>query len=89
VVEIMRKARQDVRGMAVRVDGEQAPDPPWPYRRLTLRFELSGRDLDVAGAERAARLSVERYCSVIASLRGVAEIDWHVTVTEDAGEQVA
>ena len=93
VVEIMRKARQDLTGLEVQVVGEQAAEEPWEYRRLWLRFTFHGRGISQERAERAVALSVEKYCSVLATLRGVATIETEVVVVEvgadadaDAGE---
>ncbi len=84
IVEIMHKARQEVTGLEVRVVGQQAADPPWQYQRLALRFTFRGRGITRAIAERAVTLSVEKYCSVLATLRGVASIETEVVVEEDA-----
>ena len=83
VVEIMRKARQDLTGLTVEVVGEQAPDPPSNYERLTLRYTFRGRGISRETAERAVTLSVEKYCAVVATVRGVAAIETEVMVEED------
>jgi len=82
VVEIMRKQRRDLVALEVRVEGEQDADPPWAYRTVTLHFTLTGTGVDVAAAERVVALSVDRFCSVIATLRGVAAIRTSVEIVE-------
>ena len=74
VVEILRKGRQPLLGLDVRVTGEQAPEPPHEYRSISVHFVVRGRALRVASVERAVRLSCERYCSVLATTRGVAHV---------------
>lgn len=86
VVEIMRKARQDLTGLDVVVVGEQAADEPWQYERLRLRYTFRGRGISLERAERAVALSVEKYCSVLATLRGVATIETEVVVVDEVGE---
>jgi putative redox protein len=87
VVEIMRKARQDLRGLDVEVVGEQAVTEPWQYDRLRLRYTFRGHGISRERAERAVALSVEKYCSVLATLRGVAKIETEVVVIDEpAGE---
>ena len=86
VVEIVRKQRQDIRGLSVRVDGEQAVDPPWAYESVVLRFSVRGRDLDPVGLRRAITLAVDRYCSVVATIRGVANVTTEVDVLEEPAE---
>lgn len=82
VVEILRKQRQEVDAIDVRVTGEQAADPPWPFRRIELEFTIRGKGISVPLAERAVQLSEERYCSVIATVRGVAEVTSTLRVEE-------
>jgi putative redox protein len=83
VVQIARKARMAVTAIEVTVTGEQAPDPPWRYERISLHFALSGRGLRQRDAERAIRLSCDRYCSVIATVRGVATTEWTLEIIND------
>jgi putative redox protein len=83
VVEIVRKQRQDVRALSVQVEGTQAEDAPWAYQSVVLRFSVRGRRLDRAGLERAIRLAVDGYCSVVATIRGVASVTTEVDVIED------
>jgi putative redox protein len=82
VVEILRKQRQDVATIDVSVDGDQQPDPPWTFRRVELRFAIRGRNLDCERVERAVALSVERYCSVLSTIREAAPITYTTTVEE-------
>ena len=84
VVEILRKGRQEVTGVDVRVTGEQRPEPPWAYERIEAQFVVRGRGIRPAFVERAVRLSCERYCSVIATLRGVAEVVSTFEVIDEA-----
>ncbi|HET7678444.1 MAG TPA: OsmC family protein [Candidatus Limnocylindrales bacterium] len=74
MVEILRKQRQDVTGVVVRVIGEQATEPPWAFGRIEVEYTVAGRKLRRRGVERAIRLSCDKYCSVIATVRGVATV---------------
>lgn len=85
IVEIVRKQRQDVTGLSVRVEGEQDEDPPWAYRRIGIHFTLRGRGLDEVQCGRAVRLNMDQYCSVVATLRGVAAIEDSFEVIEEPG----
>jgi len=79
VVHILRKGRQDLRGLEVRVSGHRAEEHPRRLTRLVVDFRLTG-DVDPGAAERAARLSFETYCSCYQSLREDIELDYRVTV---------
>ena len=85
VVEIARKQRQDVTALSVAVDGAQDADPPWAFHSVVLRFTVRGRGLDPDMLRRAIELAVDRYCSVVATIRGVASVTSEVEVLDDAG----
>ena len=86
MVEILRKGRQDVTGVDVRVEGTQDPERPWPYRSIVLHFSIQGRGVSERAVERAIALSTGRYCSALATVRGVAEIgtSFEVLAVDDA-----
>jgi len=83
VVEILRKARQDVTAVDVTVSGEQATEPPWPFVGVEVNYTVRGRSLRAAAVERAVELSCSRYCAVIATVRGVATVTPHLTIVEE------
>lgn len=82
----MRKRRAQVRGLQVEVEGYQASDAPWQYVRLVLHFRLDADAIRQAVLERVIRLSVVRYCSVIATLREVAAIEATMEVVDHDGQ---
>ena len=45
VVEILRKQRQDLRGLEAIVRSQQDPDPPWTFRAIDVEWVLTG-DVD-------------------------------------------
>ncbi len=74
VVEIMAKKRKPLSALEIVISGERDPDPPWPYRRIDVNYRLSGEGLTEKAVSQAIQLSSEKYCSVAATVRGVAEI---------------
>lgn len=74
VVEILEKKRTPIDLLEIRVEGEQDQDPPWAYRKIHLTYLLKGEGLNGKDIEQAITLSEEKYCSVAATIRGVAEI---------------
>lgn len=74
VVEILEKKRITLQTFEVDTAAERDPDPPWAYRKIHLTYRLRGRGLTPKAVEQAIRLSQEKYCSVAATVRGVAEI---------------
>lgn len=76
VLSILEKKRQNVTSYRVEIDGERSPEGtyPRPYIALTLRHIVEGTDLDETAVEQAVRLSDEKYCSVIATLRSAPQV---------------
>ncbi len=87
VVEILHKQRQPVSGVEVRIDGQQLDEPPWAFTRFVLTYVICGRGVDPAAVERAVRLSNEKYCSVIATVRGVADVESVIELIEESGPE--
>ena len=74
VVEIMAKKRKPLRHLEIVITGERDPDPPWAYRRIEVNYRLSGDNITPKAVAQAIELSSEKYCSVAATVRGVADI---------------
>ncbi len=85
VLEILRKRRHDISSLDVNVEGEQAADPPWRYERITLHFRIVGRGMSRPVLERVIRLSCLRYCSVLATVSGVAHIEATLEHLDETG----
>jgi len=74
VVDILAKKRTPLSYLEIVATGEQDPNPPWPYRKIHLLYKISGKGLTEKSVSQAIALSEEKYCSVAATIRGVAEI---------------
>ncbi|WP_448594766.1 OsmC family protein [Thermoflexus hugenholtzii] len=85
VLDILEKKRQKVTGLEVRVHGEQDPEPPWAFRRIHVTYRVRGRGLSPKAVEDAVRLSEEKYCSVSATVRGVAALTHSIELVEEEG----
>lgn len=82
VVAILERQRQPLSGLRVDVVGNQQADPPNAFTTIHLRFTLTGHDLDPRKVERALDLSLNKYCSVAATVRGVATITHDYVIEE-------
>ncbi|MFO7496213.1 MAG: OsmC family protein [Desulfobacterales bacterium] len=85
VVEILKKKRRPVSMLEISVDGERDPQPPWPYRSIQVHFRLSGHGLQDKAVRDAIALSIEKYCSVAATVRGTARITTSFEIVPEAG----
>ena len=82
VVNILEKKRQKLTGLEVAVTGEQDAEPPWTYRKIHLHYTLRGKGLREKAVQDAIELSEGKYCSVAATVRGVADVDYEYTIIE-------
>ncbi|MEO7117813.1 MAG: OsmC family protein [Candidatus Limnocylindrales bacterium] len=73
VVGILEKGRHPVEGVEAIVTGEQHTESPYAYHTIAVHFVVRGAVRESA-VERAVRLSCERYCSVIATVRPTATV---------------
>ncbi len=74
VVEILKKKRKTLTLLEVTATGEQDPEPPWAYRKIHLMYRIGGSGLTDKAVAQAIELSHEKYCSVAATVRGVAKL---------------
>jgi putative redox protein len=68
VVAILRKKRQPVERLEVRVHGQRQADHPAVFTSIKLEYVVHGSDVDPQAVRRAIELSRERYCPVWAML---------------------
>jgi putative redox protein len=74
VVDILSKKRTPLSSLEIQASGEQDANPPWPFRKIHLKYILGGKGLTAKNVAQAIQLSEEKYCSVAATIRGVAEL---------------
>ena len=83
VLNIMIKKRKPLTMLEIIADGEQDAKPPWAYRRIHLKYRVSGKDLTEKAVSQAVKLSQEKFCSVAATVRGVADITTEVEIVAE------
>lgn len=74
VVEILQKKRFKLEKLEIKAEAEQDPNPPWAFRKIHLTYTIKADGLTDKDAEQAIELSESKYCSVAATIRGVATI---------------
>jgi putative redox protein len=79
IVNILYKQRQDLRELEATMESEQDPEPPWTFRRISVRYVARGR-VDPEKARKALALSEEKYCSISATLRPVVDLTFEIAV---------
>jgi putative redox protein len=74
IVDIMKKKRQDLRGLEVRVEGTRCDTYPMVYTEIQVVYIVRGKDISAKAVEDAVRLSEEKYCGAGAMLGKTAKI---------------
>jgi len=83
VVEILKKKRLRLVELEVKVQAEQDPEPPWAFRRIHLEYLVRGPGIPDKAVRDAIEISEKKYCSVVATVSGVAEVTSHFQVQPD------
>jgi putative redox protein len=84
VINILRKKRQQVTGYEVRVEADQASEPPTVFTAVRIKHVISGYGVDAKAVEDAIRLSEEKYCSVGNMVNKTATIRTSFEIVEAA-----
>jgi len=74
VVMILRRQRQNLTNLRIDVSGDQKSEPPYQFYKIHQHYVIEGENLNPDKVQRAIELSEEKYCSVAATVRGVAEL---------------
>lgn len=82
VISILRKKKQDVTGFEILIDGNKADTHPKKFTDMTIKYIVKGKNLSEEAVKRAVQLSMDKYCSVKATLEGVAKINFSVEIKE-------
>jgi putative redox protein len=81
IVSILNKQRQQVTGFDMTIDGErETGKEPALWKNVHIIFDLKG-EIEPDKAKKACELSMDKYCSVAATLRkGGTTITWEIKV---------
>jgi putative redox protein len=81
IVSILKKQRHKVEGLHMFIEGKREQDKdPSLWEDIKIIFELHG-EISHDKAKRACELSMDKYCSVAATLRNAGcKLEWEVRV---------
>ena len=80
VVVILKKQRAALHSLEIAVAGTRRETEPRRYTAMHFRFAVRGDGADEAKTRRAIELSLEKYCSVVASLAPDIRVTYDVTL---------
>jgi putative redox protein len=83
IVMILKKQKQVITDFEISIDGErEAGKEPFLWKTVVVHFKLKGQ-IDLDKAERAVKLSMDKYCSVSKTLElAGATISYKVSVND-------
>jgi putative redox protein len=81
IVSILKKQRQTIEDFKISIQGEREyGKEPTLWKKIHVLFTLKGV-IDEEKAKKACSLSIDKYCSVAATLRAAGcEIEWNVNI---------
>ena len=83
VISILKKKKQKVTGLEILVNGKKADDYPKKFTEINIEFVIKGSNISEEAVKRAVQLSMDKYCSVKATLEGSATINYTYRIIED------
>ncbi|HMK60320.1 MAG TPA: OsmC family protein [Dissulfurispiraceae bacterium] len=76
VASVLSKKRQDIIDIRVAVTGKKAESHPHKFVDIKLEYTITGRDVSEYAVKKAIELSLDKYCSVKATLEGSAKVSY-------------
>lgn len=83
VVSILKKKKQDFTGLQINIKGSQADTYPNKFTNIDLEFIVRGKNISEEAVKRSVELSMNKYCSVKATLEGTAKINFTYKVIQE------
>jgi len=83
IISILKKKKQHVTGLEAHVSGTMAENYPHKYTEISIEFIVRGKAVSEEAVKRAVQLSMEKYCSVKATLEGSAKITFSYKILEE------
>jgi putative redox protein len=82
VISILRKKRQQITGLEINVKGEKRDSAPKVFKEVHIEYVVKGKGVEKEAVERAIALSLEKYCSVGATLARAGTITHSYRIIE-------
>ncbi len=76
IVSVLQKKRQKVTAIEVTVSGEKADEYPKRYTGIHIEWIITGDAVSEEAVKHAVELSMEKYCSVKATLEHSAKVSF-------------
>jgi putative redox protein len=84
VIDILQRGREPVDDLAIEIEGERSDEIPKIFKKINVRYIVTGSGLNPEKVDRAVKLSAEKYCSATIMLGAVAEITHDIKIVDPA-----
>jgi len=82
VIDILQRGREPVDDVVIEIEGERADEIPKIFKKINVRYVVTGTGLNPEKVDRAVKLSAEKYCSATIMLGAVAEITHDIKIVD-------
>ncbi|HMN15219.1 MAG TPA: OsmC family protein [Bellilinea sp.] len=82
VISILQKMKQNVFAFEVRIHADKATEHPHVITAMELEYVVTGHNIDPGAVDKAAKLSFDKYCGVLNTLKPAVKITYRSTVKE-------
>ena len=82
VIDILQRGREPVDDVVIEIEGERADEIPKIFKKINVRYGVTGTGLNPEKVDRAVKLSAEKYCSATIMLGAVAEITHDIKIVD-------
>ncbi len=86
VISILKKKKQRVTALEINIVGKRAETHPKKFTEITIEYVVKGVGVSEEAVKRSVELSMQKYCSVKATLEGVAKINYSYRIVEEGEE---
>jgi putative redox protein len=80
VASLLRKMRVKFDSMEIEAIAPITEEHPKTFARISLKYVLTGDQINREKVEKAVNLSQERYCGVSAMIRSHCPIEWEIVI---------
>jgi putative redox protein len=83
IVAVLGKRKQEVTSMRVTISGVRPEyGYPKPFTSISLNYVLTGKGLEKKFVDEAVNGSMDKYCSIAATVNARAKIDYDYEIVE-------
>lgn len=83
IIFILKKRKRKLEQFEIRIEGIKRDTHPKIFEEINIVYRAKGEGISINELERAASLSMEKYCSVSAMLRDSVKINWKCELIEE------